>query len=312
MGAKSPDCGILAGVFAGVLGRAVKAGVFGRTPEGVFERVAAAGGRADALDDGLGGANLMFLRLDDPRSDGGVEADDGLLGKPWYDVGGDLAGVRAVFDAAVAAVAGRPAAGLALEGVAGGRMAEPVLDCRTGAGFLACSGVPASAGAGSAGSGPAWGSRGGDVGVSVGRGVSAVSADVPSMGDAGPRRSAASGFGDASGVGRAGLGEGSSSLTASGGGGDETVFNSFSSLPVLTGGQTRFSFTSSLSASPAMWETGVDTRGGTEVSDCRLVCCSNRPMRFATLARGLSSGNGLQITVGCVKRRRSRDHVHVF
>lgn len=62
------------------------------------------------------------------------------------------------------------------------------------------------------------------------------------------------------------------------------------------GGHSRFSFASSLTESPVIFEITLVLRE--RDIDCRLVsilvCCSKRPMRFATLCRGRSSGNGLR------------------
>ena len=62
------------------------------------------------------------------------------------------------------------------------------------------------------------------------------------------------------------------------------------------GGHSLFSFISSLAESPVMWDETLKLRGmivgDVDELGVRLVC-SKRPMRFATLARGRSSGNGL-------------------
>lgn len=61
------------------------------------------------------------------------------------------------------------------------------------------------------------------------------------------------------------------------------------------GGHSLRSLTSSLAESPVMWDVTLVLRGNTggtiEDVDCRF--CSKRPMRFATLWRGRSSGSGL-------------------
>lgn len=57
------------------------------------------------------------------------------------------------------------------------------------------------------------------------------------------------------------------------------------------GGHSRRCAASIFVASPVLFDTALRLRGG--VVGWRLTCCSNRPMRFATLARGRSSGNGL-------------------
>ncbi len=63
------------------------------------------------------------------------------------------------------------------------------------------------------------------------------------------------------------------------------------------GGHSRFSLSlgSSFAESPVFCALTIEGRGAPLVPtiDCRFVCCSNRPMRFATLARGRSSGSGL-------------------
>lgn len=56
------------------------------------------------------------------------------------------------------------------------------------------------------------------------------------------------------------------------------------------GGHSRFSLTSSLAESPVILEATLVLRGE---MDWRFFCCSNRPMRLATLWRGRSSGSGL-------------------
>ena len=54
-------------------------------------------------------------------------------------------------------------------------------------------------------------------------------------------------------------------------------------LEVRGGGHSLFSFTSSLAESPVVCETTLELRGPGDDGGCFLVCCSNRPMRFATL-----------------------------
>lgn len=272
VGAKSPE--------AGVLGRAVDAGVLGRAVDGVFERAGVMGGRTDALEDGREpgpGADLTFFTLVVVRSGGGVEVDADNAGAPWKEVGGDFAGVRVSFAVVVVVVEGRLAVALALEGVTGVRvLAAAVVDGRVAAGLRA-----GAAGVGSTCAGSAGGSSG-----AAGAGTSAASAGVLSMTDAGSCKSAASGLGDASGVGRAGF-SGATSRTGGAGGGEVAGSGDFAvSVSVSAfgrGGHSRFT-TSSLATSPVWCESGVPVRdGGAPVSDCRLVCCSNRPMRFATL-----------------------------
>lgn len=51
----------------------------------------------------------------------------------------------------------------------------------------------------------------------------------------------------------------------------------------VRGGHSLFSFVSSLAESPVVWGTTLELRGPGDEERCFLVCCSNRPMRFATL-----------------------------
>ena len=70
------------------------------------------------------------------------------------------------------------------------------------------------------------------------------------------------------------------------------------------GGHSRFSFCSIFSASPdaLFCDVTLEVRGGTfGTIDWRFVCCSNRPMRLATLCLGRSSGNGLRCTRGVTR-----------
>ena len=66
----------------------------------------------------------------------------------------------------------------------------------------------------------------------------------------------------------------------------------------VRGGHSLFSFVSSLAESPVLWETTLELRGPGDEEGCFFVCCSNRPMRFATLGLGRSSGRCL----GCAFR----------
>lgn len=157
---------------------------------------------------------------------------------------------------------------LDLEGVAGVRdgagVAVLTLCWRTGTG-LRSSGRASTAGS-STGEGEAT--------------ASSTTADCSGDGSFGS--GTASAFGDASGVGNDGLGGTSCAGDAS----DSTCFTSspFSGWNCLgLGGHSRFSFTSSLAASPPFPESALGVRGGADVTDCRFVCCSNLPMRFATL-----------------------------
>lgn len=268
VGAKSPEAGVLGrGAEAGVFGRGVCEGVFGRATDGVFERAGVMGARIDALEDGRGAADLMFFKLTAVRRGcEGVDADDEMGGAPWNDVGGDLAGVRVAF--APVAVDGRPEVGLSFEGVVGTRV--PAVDGRALCGFVGAGAVGGgdTAGAGSSGAG---GSGAGSIGLCGG--------DAAAL-----RKSEGSALGDASGVGNAGR----SDATSRGGGDVASTLGSGSfsfsfSAAFGRGGHSRFSFTSSFAASPATFESELDVRAGAEPIDCRFVCCSNRPMRFATL-----------------------------
>jgi hypothetical protein len=71
-----------------------------------------------------------------------------------------------------------------------------------------------------------------------------------------------------------------------------TTGGSLSLEATAFGGHSLLSFASSLTDSPVDWDRIFVLRGDPE-RDWRLVCCSNRPMRFATLCRGRSSGSGL-------------------
>lgn len=62
------------------------------------------------------------------------------------------------------------------------------------------------------------------------------------------------------------------------------------------GGHSRFSLSSSLAESPVSCDRTLELRGEAELLlGLRFKDCSKRPMRLATLARGLSSGNGLGV-----------------
>jgi hypothetical protein len=65
------------------------------------------------------------------------------------------------------------------------------------------------------------------------------------------------------------------------------------------GGHSRFSFTSSFVESPVVCEITLELRGagGGPEEETRLLWFSNRPIRLATLARGRSSGRGLDSDV---------------
>ena len=51
----------------------------------------------------------------------------------------------------------------------------------------------------------------------------------------------------------------------------------------VRGGHSLFSFGSSLAESPVVWGTTFEVRGPGDDERCFFVCCSKRPMRFATL-----------------------------
>lgn len=69
----------------------------------------------------------------------------------------------------------------------------------------------------------------------------------------------------------------------------------FSSAVTDFGNHSLLSLTSSLAESPVMWEVTLVLRGSTggTAEDVDWRFCSKRPMRFATLWRGRSSGSGL-------------------
>ena len=70
---------------------------------------------------------------------------------------------------------------------------------------------------------------------------------------------------------------------------------------VITGGHSRWTLTSSRALSPVLFETTEPGRDeGVEDWGAFFWCCSKRPIRFATLARGRSSGRGLRAV--CVVR----------
>lgn len=65
------------------------------------------------------------------------------------------------------------------------------------------------------------------------------------------------------------------------------------------GGHSRFSLMTSFAESPVILEMTLellpDMTGPVPACAVFLFCCSNLPMRFATLARGLSSGRGISL-----------------
>lgn len=258
MGANRPEEGVFGRADAGVVA-VVCDGVFGRA-DGVFGLAGVligAGVVCDVRDDGRGRAGVDF----GAAAFAGVDAD--VDDEGWYAVGGDFVDERAGVRAEPPAVLGLPD----LDGVVGGGgLTAPVLDCRFATGLG--TGIATSGGerAGSAGAGTGAGAG---VGSEAGSGTGTVSvggdlATPPSENLA--SWSAMLGLANAvdDGLGR--------------------------------GGHSRFSFCSIFSASPdaLFCDVTLDVRGGTfGVIDWRFVCCSNRPMRLATLCLGRSSGNGL-------------------
>jgi len=78
------------------------------------------------------------------------------------------------------------------------------------------------------------------------------------------------------------------------------------SLDMGLGGHSLFSLTSSLAESPVRCDETLTLRGimigDVDEVEERLVCCSKRPMRFATLAWGRSSGRGLCVIATSLER----------
>ena len=79
---------------------------------------------------------------------------------------------------------------------------------------------------------------------------------------------------------------------------------SFGGEPTLEvrGGHSLFSLVSSLAESPVIWEATLEVRGPGDEEPCFFVCCSNRPMIFATLGPGFSLGNGLKCRFDLLER----------
>jgi hypothetical protein len=83
---------------------------------------------------------------------------------------------------------------------------------------------------------------------------------------------------------------------------DGNIFD-LSSVIVDTGGHSLFCKISSLAESPVVWDATLVLRGklggnrGGTIPDIDWRFCSKRPMRFATLWRGRSSGSGLEMAV---------------
>ena len=192
----------------------------------------------------------------------GVGVDDEAA---WKDDGGALTGVRPVFGVALVA------AGLDFEGVAGVRvvglaLAGGMRSVEDGVDVTSAAGVSVTDGATSCGS--------------DGGSAETISATL-----------ATGSGGIGSGVGVSVGGMGLISSTA--------LFRSGTSSEALDlGGHSLFSLISSFAESPVLWLATLAVRvsSGEDVepeSDERFVCCSNRPMRLATLWRGRSSGRGL-------------------
>jgi len=78
---------------------------------------------------------------------------------------------------------------------------------------------------------------------------------------------------------------------------DEDVRAGFSADATDLGGHSRLSLSSSFTASAVCCDKPLEVRGirgGEDVEGLDLFCCSKRPIRLATLARGRSSGRGLR------------------
>lgn len=124
--------------------------------------------------------------------------------------------------------------------------------------------------------------------------AAAVAADL--LGVAGVVALVAAGFagaGAAAGAGGGDIALGGGGETAAGG----EAADATSGFETALGGHSRFSRWSPswASRSRAYSDVTDDTRGllGGEWTDDRLTCCSNLPIRFATLCRGRSSGSGI-------------------
>lgn len=77
----------------------------------------------------------------------------------------------------------------------------------------------------------------------------------------------------------------------------------------VRGGHSLFSFTSSLAESPVVCEATLELRGPGDEGSCFFVCCSNRPMRLATLLLWRSSGNGLDNAFHLSKRAEKQEQM---
>ena len=273
VGANSPVDGVTLGgrgdvVAEGVLGRDAD-GVFGRDTDADAEGVFGRDGVTDAREGGLDRDGVDFTADE-------MDAVE-LERAGWNDDGGDFAGVRVGAPGFALAVLG-----LLLDGVVGGR----VVDGRAAAGLEAGTAFFGDGGVG-------------ETTLSDVTGETEVcSGAFSAAGGAGAGSGAAAGI---SGAGF-GSGSGSGSDAGAGGSGDLIKLSSFDSNALATigargfGGHSRRSLSSSFAASPVCCDATLDERGGTADAAfcCFLFCCSNRPMRLATLWRGRSSGSGLQ------------------
>jgi hypothetical protein len=217
-----------------------------------------------------------------PLTPEGADVEEGSAGEPWNALGGALAGVRAEggLEAGVRVGVGVGVAAaavvLAFVGEEGNRdvivAGASTLACRTAAGFVEVDDDAVDAGAQT--------------------GAGSASGRASGIADDGSSSSCvASALGDASGVGNDGLGGVSSCADASG----VVALVCGSGSCLGCGGHSRLSFASIFAASPDGFDSALDVREGVPCRECRFVCCSNRPMRFATLWRGRSSGSGLQM-----------------
>ena len=290
VGANSPVDGAPLG-----LGDVVAEGVLGRDADGVFGLAAGAGAEADgvfgrdgvtdAREAGLDREGVALVEAEpDPAAliAGEMDAvEDERAG--WYDDGGDFAGVR------VSAAFAFAVLGLFLDGVVGARTLA--LEGRADVGLEAATAFFGDGGVGEAtlsdvtGETEAFSEGFSAGGAGSGGGATGVSGATATV----------AGFGSSSGSG-----------AGAGGSGDLIKPSSFDSNALATigalgfGGHSRRSFSSSFAASPVCWDATLDDLGGAADAAfcCFLFCCSNRPMRLATLWRGRSSGSGLPRSEG--------------
>lgn len=148
-------------------------------------------------------------------------------------------------------------------------------DCTTGA----RDGVVAAAGFG-----------GTTTGLRSGAGFGATTGSAAGTG-AGGGSSTSSGAGSGSGTGT-GSGDFVSDILR-----DQDEGGAEGDLASWRGGHSRWAAASSFAESPVFWDCTLSLRPElpVKVSDCRFGVCSNRPIRFATLALGRSSGRGLHV-----------------